>query len=130
MFLDRMINQTNVPLLERVLDFTSARHTLIAENMANLDTPGYVQKDLNADRFYGMLRERVESAPPGGGTFEDVPADLTNPRAGILFHDGNNRSMEQLAADQAKNALVHNLVVELLRKQYQQLNMALSEKVS
>jgi flagellar basal-body rod protein FlgB len=130
MFLDRMINQTNVPLLERVLDFTSARHTLIAENMANLDTPGYVQKDLNADKFYGMLRERVDSAPPGGRGFDDVPADLANPTAGILFHDGNNRSMEQLAADQAKNALVHNLVVELLRKQYQQLNMALSEKVS
>lgn len=130
MFLDRLLNQTNVPLLERVLDFTAQRHGLIAENMANLDTPGYVQKDLNADKFYGMLRERADSGAPAGQTFDDVPADLTNPTAGILFHDGNNRSMEQLAADQAKNALVHNLVIELLRKQYQQLNMALSEKVS
>ena len=37
----------------------------------------------------------------------------------MLFHDGDNRSMEQLMSDQAKNALMHNLVIELLRKQFQ-----------
>jgi flagellar basal-body rod protein FlgB len=130
MFLDRLLNQSNVPLLERVLDFSAQRQNLIAQNMANLDTPGYVQKDLDADKFYAMLRERAERGAPGAESFDDIPADLTNPTAGILFHDGNNRSMEQLQALQAKNALMHNLVVELLRKQYAQLNMALSEKVS
>jgi flagellar basal-body rod protein FlgB len=46
----------------------------------------------------------------------------------VLFHDGNNRSMEQLMSDQAKNALMHNLAVELLRRQFATLNMALTEK--
>ena len=45
MFLDRLMNQTNGPLLEQVLEFTAARHRLIAENMANVDTPGYLQKE-------------------------------------------------------------------------------------
>jgi flagellar basal-body rod protein FlgB len=131
MFLEGLINQTNGPLLERVLDFTSARHQLIAQNMANIDVVGYQQKDLNAEKFYGMLQERVDQKrSAGNANFDDVPADLANPTAGILFHDGNNRSIEQLAADQAKNEAVHNLVVELLRKQYSQLSMALSEKVS
>ena len=44
--------------------------------------------------------------------------DVQNPANGILFHDGNNRSMEQLMSDQAKNALMHNLAIELLRNQY------------
>ena len=35
MFLGRLMNQTNAPLLEHVLEFTAARHQLIAENMAN-----------------------------------------------------------------------------------------------
>jgi flagellar basal body rod protein FlgB len=59
-----------------------------------------------------------------------MPMDVTNPTAGILYHDGSNRSVEQIASDMAKNTMMHNLVVELLRKQFQQLNMALSEKVS
>ena len=62
--------------------------------------------------------------------FDDISAEVENPAKGILFHDGNNRSMEQLMTDNAKNALMHNLVVELLRRQYQTMDMALKEQVS
>ena len=133
MFMERLMNQTNGPLLEQVLEFTAARHRLIAENMANVDTPGYRQKDLDVDRFQGMLRDRVEqrdSSPPGSVGFEDITAEVRNPTDGILFHDGNNRSMERLVSDQAKNAMLHNMVVEMLRKQFQQMELALKEKVT
>lgn len=131
MFLERLMNQTSAPLLERVLDFTAARQKLIAENIANVDTPGYLQKDLDVERFNAMLRDRVERADAGGSPtgFDDVDAELRHPTDNILFHDGNNRSMEQLNSDMAKNGLLHNMVVELLRKQYQQMDMALKEKV-
>ena len=49
-------------------------------------------------------------------SFDDISMDVQNPRNGILFHDGNNRSMEQLMSDQAKNALMHNLAIELLQE--------------
>src|SRR5206468_7993267 len=105
---------------------------LIAENVVNVDTPGYQQKDLSLEKFQALLRDRVDrrrDMPSGGadgsagafdvGAFDDVAADVQSPRRGILFHDGNNRSMEQLMADQARNAMMHNLAVELLRKQFQ-----------
>jgi flagellar basal-body rod protein FlgB len=133
MFLERLMNQTNGPLLEQVLEFTAARHRLIAENMANVDTPEYQQKDLDVRQFQAMLRDRVdtrENSPPGAIGFDDISAEVQNPTDGILFHDGNNRSMEQLVSDQAKNAMLHNLVVEMLRKQFQQMEMALKEKVT
>src|SRR3954467_6781946 len=99
MFIERLLNEGNSPLLERTLQFTAARHRLIAENVVNLDTPGYRQKDLSVEKFQQMLRDRVEErghAPPGSLGFEDVKAELDHPRDGILFHDGNNRSVEQL----------------------------------
>ena len=133
MFFDRLLNQTNAPLLEQMLQFTSARHNLILENIANVDTPGYQHKDLSVDKFQSLLQERVtdrNAAPPGAIGFDNVIPDVENPQAGILFHDGNNRSMETLQTDLAKNAMTHNLVVELLRKQYMQLDMALKEKIS
>src|SRR3989442_1298086 len=59
MFIERLMNETNAPLVERVLQFSAARHKLIAENMANIDTPGYRQKDLSQAKFFSMLRERA-----------------------------------------------------------------------
>jgi hypothetical protein len=38
--------------------------------------------------------------------------------------------MEQLMTDQAKNAMMHNFVVELLRKQYATMEMALKERIA
>ena len=132
MFIERMLNQGNAPLLERVVDFASARHRLIAENVVNVDTPGYRQKDLSVDAFQSMLRDRVDDRrdnPLGATSFDDIRAELNHPERGILFHDGNNRSMEQLMTDQAKNALMHNLAIELLKKQYGSLKNALMERI-
>jgi flagellar basal-body rod protein FlgB len=133
MFIDRLMNQTNSPLLERVLQFASARHKLIAENMANVDTPGYRQKDLNEAQFFSMLRTRAADraqAAPGTMAYDDIASDLETPSKGILFHDQNNRSMEQLASDQAKNGLLYTMAIEILKKQFSQMEMALKERVS
>jgi flagellar basal-body rod protein FlgB len=132
MFIERLLNQGNAPLLEQMLKFTAARHRLIAENVVNVSTPNYRQKDLSLDKFQEMLSERVgerNRSAPGSVGFSDIEAEIESPTNGILFHDGGNRSMEQLVTDQAKNAMMHNLVVELLRKQYGALESALKERV-
>ena len=133
MFIDKLLNQGPSPMLEQMLRFTEARQDLLADNIANVDTPNYRQKDLSTEKFQQMLAERAksaESAAPGSVRYDDISSEVENPSEGILFHDGNNRSMEQLMTDNAKNALMHNLVVELLRRQYQTLNMAITEKPS
>ncbi len=132
MFLDRLLNQGNTPLLEQVVQFAAARHKLIAENIANVDTPEYRQKDLSVNRFQTMLRERVDRRRAGDKTirFDDIRRQVERPTSGILFHDGNNRSMELLASDLAKNAIMHNVAIELLRKQFMGLELALKERVT
>jgi flagellar basal-body rod protein FlgB len=132
MFIERLMNQTNAPLVEKVLGFASARHKLIAENIANVDTPGYRTKDLSEAKFFGMLRDRAaarQEASPGSMGYDGLNVDVENPRAGILFHDRNNRSMEQLASDQAKNGLLYTMAIELLKKQFSTMEMALKERV-
>ena len=133
MFIERLLNQGNTPLIEQAIRFAAAREKLIAENVANVDTPGYVQKDLSAEKFQQMLRERVDarnSAPIGSTSFDDIESEVENPTANILFHDRNNRSMEQLMSAGAKNALYHNMMIELLRKQITQFEMALKERIA
>jgi flagellar basal-body rod protein FlgB len=131
MFIDRLVNDGNGPLLEQWLKFTEARHKLIAENVVNLSTPGYQTKDLDVNKFQGMLRDRADARAaggPGAARFDDVHSEVEHPEQGLLFHDGQTRSAEQLMSDQAKNAMMHNLVVELLRKQFSAMEMALKER--
>jgi flagellar basal-body rod protein FlgB len=130
MLIEGLMNRGNGALLEQVINFASSRHKLILDNIANVDTPGYRQKDLSVQRFSSMLSQRVDQRRrSGSASFDDIDMKPGNPTAGILFHDRNNRSMEQLATDLAKNAMMHNLAIELLRKQFQQMEMALKEKV-
>ncbi len=133
MFVDRLLNQGPLPVLEQELSFTDARQQVLADNIANVSTPGYQQKDMSVDKFQAMLRDKVDqqnSAAPGSVNFDDIEQEVDNPANGILSHDGNNRSMEQMMTDNAKNALMHNLIVELLRNQYSAMEMALKERVS
>jgi flagellar basal-body rod protein FlgB len=131
MLLNRLLDGTNAPLLEQVVRFAAARHKLIVENIANVDTPGYRHKDLSIEHFQDLLRERVEERRRGGRVrFDDIALDPHHPQAGILFHDRNNRSMEKLASDLAGNGLLHNVAIELLRKQYLSMEMALKERVT
>ena len=81
-----------------------------------------------------MLRDSVEQRGTGGDggrqpfRLRVARRELEEPEKGMLFHDGTNRSAEQLMTDQAKNALMHNLAIELLRNQFQQLEMAIKER--
>jgi flagellar basal-body rod protein FlgB len=130
MFIDRMLNQGPSPLLEQWLNFTDKREKVLADDIVNVTTPGYVQKDLSLDAFQQELSAKqaeTENAGPGEVDFSNISMDVQDPNS-LVFHDGNNRSMEQLMTDQAKNALMHNLAVELLRRQFADLDMALKEK--
>ena len=55
----------NITITQEV-KFTAARQKLLAENVVNVSTPGYRQKDLSLEKFQGMLRERVERFGRGG----------------------------------------------------------------
>jgi flagellar basal-body rod protein FlgB len=130
MFVDRLLNQDSSPLLEQWLKFTDAREEFLAQDIVNVSTPGFQQKDLSIDAFHKALldkEQQAQGASPGSVDFGDISLDVSKPTS-LLFHDGNNRSMEQLMTDQAKNALMHNLAVELLRRQYATLDMALKER--
>lgn len=133
MFIDRLLNMGNAPLIERAMDFTAARHELLAENIANVSTPGYVQKDLSVEAFQKQLRDRVaqkRASAPGSVDFDDLKLDPKDARSGLLFHDRNNRSMESLMADLSSNALKHNMYAEMLRKQFDSLQSVLKERVA
>src|SRR4029079_7600718 len=59
--LSSMFQSSSIPVLEQVVNFTEARHGVLAGNIANLDTPGYKTRDLSPALFQQRLKEAIET---------------------------------------------------------------------
>jgi flagellar basal-body rod protein FlgB len=144
---------SNLSLLEQVVNFSQARHGVLAGNIANIDTPEYKTRDLSPDRFQASLKQamqqRRQPAPavpyvsPGisgklvtASSPTPAPAidfgdmsEVKDSMKHILYHDGHDVSLEAQVTELAKNQSMHNMAVNLLGVQFRQLRTAISERV-
>lgn len=145
MFLADVVNRGNIPLLEKVVAFTEARHKVIAENVANIDTPGYRTKHLDPVKFQealGKALSRRKEDPSGAlelpstrefhtdasGYLVATPSE--EPPENILFHDGTNVRIERQMSMLAENTLMHQVMTDLLQDRYSSLKKAIKGQVS
>ncbi|NLX55975.1 MAG: flagellar basal body rod protein FlgB [Planctomycetaceae bacterium] len=136
--LPNLFNNTTIPVLQEVLSFSQARHNVLAGNIANADTPGYLVRDLSVDTFQERLKEALtRQAAPREFTLGDVadrePDDamreVRDSLKTILFLDGSNVGIEQQVTEVAKNQYLHNLTVSIMNSQFRLLQAAISERV-
>jgi flagellar basal-body rod protein FlgB len=75
------------------------RQSLLTNNLANVDTPGYQREDVN---FQGTLQSAMAAGQsPANVSFSPVS------QAGAIQADGNGVSGEQESADLAENGLLY-----------------------
>ncbi len=123
--MDRTIN-----ILSRALDYRAKRHTVIAGNLANIDTPGYKPKDIEFDETLRQALER-DSLPlkkthkshigKGGinvrsnGTYfpiKEAPRGVSGDR---------ELDIDTEMAKMAKNNLLYEATVKMLSKKFDEL---------
>jgi flagellar basal-body rod protein FlgB len=149
--LSSMFQSSTIPILEQVVNFTEARHGVLAGNIANLDTPSYKTRDLSPALFQQRLKEAIETRhKPTSPTYETSPFELlTAPNAStkenrqvaafrkvedsmksILRHDEADVSMEQQVNELVKNEQQHNLAIGIMTAQFRLLKAAITERVA
>lgn len=136
--------------LEETIAFAERRHSILAGNIANMDTPGYKTRDLSVTAFQSSLKgmldaERAtDAAPsPGDGTLgldtgpgraslarDQAIREVRDASTQILYHDGSDDNLESQITEIAKNQVMHSTAVALLKSQYRTLQMAISGTVS
>lgn len=105
--------------LERYLSVTNKRETVIAANMANIDTPGYHTQDVS---FQQALT--ASAATSGSG---DVKVAV-KPVKGLLERpDGNNVDMDRESMLLAESQLSYGMGTQLLKSRFHQLLTAINE---
>ncbi len=128
MWIDSMLRGTDTAPLDRVIQFTETRHQLLANNIANIDTPGYQMRDLSVQKFQQDLQKAIENRTVTCEEQSSVSSAKTDFNQYLLFHDRNNRSIEKQVTQMTENAVLHNTAVELLRSRYTLLEKAISLK--
>ena len=144
MYLSDLANRGNIPVLEKVMAFAEARHVVIANNIANIDNPDYLAKQLNPEMFQQTLRRAVNerSGDTGKGleiaTNDEVRLDESGqlivtpqekPVNNILFHDGTNASIETEMTNLAQNSLAYKMASQLLQNSFSGLEKAIRGRV-
>jgi len=129
MFFSSLTDRGSVPALVSTLVFSQERLKMIAENVANLNTPGYRAKQLDTQGFQGALRRALDergddtTRPFEVEAGDEVRSDDTGrlqvrpslkPVENGLFHDGTNLSIERQMADLAETGMMHELATQLL----------------
>jgi flagellar basal-body rod protein FlgB len=129
-----------IPILEQVVNFSQARHEVLAGNIANLDTPGYVARDLSVADFQARLQHAIdESRQPSqvAGSTSDYYtsvektnhiSDVADEAKSILYHDDSNIGAEYQVNEMIKNRAQHNMAIAILSQQFRLLQAAISEK--
>jgi len=108
--------------VSRYLDLSSLELKLTAQNMANVDTPGY--RTVGFD-FAEAMGQSLQQLSRGSG---EGPAPATGPVDGLIERpDGNNVSMDREGLKMAEAQLQFRTGVGLLRNEFTRVMDAIHE---
>jgi flagellar basal-body rod protein FlgB len=116
-----MAETSIVELIEAGLRAEALRQKTIANNVANLQTPGYRRLDV---RFEQLLAKAIGS----GGQFdlEEIEPEVYQPKNTSVNPNGNDVNIEVEVGELAKNNLRQKAFIRLLNKKYSQIDEAIN----
>jgi flagellar basal-body rod protein FlgB len=118
------------------LDGSWMRNEAIANNMANVNTPGYKRQDVS---FENLLKDYLDQNQIGlkttnsrhlelhGGMSGDLEPELTRESQTSFRKDKNNVDMDIEMAEMTKNSLYYNSLVTQVNNQFRRIKLVVKE---
>lgn len=110
--------------LGAALDLYQARHTVLAENIANSETPGYRARDIEfADQLAAALTAPQETGQPSEPANMKMPmrVEPSIDRNATIKPDGNSVALDTQVGRLAENAFKIQALTQILSGRYQGL---------
>lgn len=116
-----MANQINIiDHIETGLKAASLRQATIANNIANLSTPGFRRSEVV---FEEILTEAMESGKPVG--LEELRAAIVQPGTTPVNANGNDVDLDVEVGELIKNTTMYKTYLRLLARKYRQMELAI-----
>lgn len=112
-------------VLEKSLDYSSAKQKVISQNIANVDTPNYKAKDVVKNSFQEVLQASIEANRTDARHFNFSAGHNSSPivtqQNGTYNNNGNSVDMDKEMADLATNQIYYNAVTDRLSGKFSSL---------
>ena len=124
--IEALFNQPNYLAAKKTLDAVVLRQQAIANNIANLETPGYKRVDL-APTFESELEKAAASGDPE--QIKSLNPSLTVDTSSVASsRDGNTVHLENELMQLNENSVEHSLETQLVSGMLQRMQMAITGK--
>lgn len=113
--------ETNLPgvgILAQLLDAASLRHRVIAQNIANVNTPGYKRRDVN-------FKTDLEAALMSDGRTPSRP-EVVTAEGGPERVDGNNVDIDHEINTLGRNAVLYQAATQIIANRVAQMRSAIT----
>ncbi len=120
-----MITDTDngINLLGKMLDVSAIKHKVIANNIANINTPGYKKMEVSfAEQLEKVIKDTSANKFDSFQPKVIVSKEDTNETA---RNDGNNVDMDKEVSSLMKNTLSYNIYTQLLAKKIELVKAAI-----
>lgn len=118
------MNSATFQILQHALDASNLRQQVVANNIANADTPGFKRSDV---QFETLLSQALQNGPqpnlPNATTVQPrVVADTQT----TMSSNGNNVNMDDEMVTLAENQLRYNALAEDVRMRLTRMQTAIN----
>lgn len=113
-----------INVLEKASDASWTRNSVISNNIANVDTPGYKRKDVQFEQY-------LQSAVSGGCSLDDNVAEVdlesltgttyTDYATASYRIDGNNVDIDTENAELAKNQIKYYTMLDSISQEFKRI---------
>lgn len=110
-----------IDFLEAGIRAESLRQKTIANNIANLETPGYRRIGV---KFEELLARALDSS--GAADLSEMEALIYQPKQTPVKSNGNDVNLEVEVGEMVKNTLRHKVYIRVLSKKYRQMELAMN----
>jgi len=118
----RMPKSINIlDLLEAGIRAENLRQRAIANNVANLKTPGYRRTEV---RFEELLAKVLNSS--GEVDLSEIKPQIYQPKQTPVDSNGNDVNLETEVGEMVKNSLRYKAYLRLLKNKYNQIDLAIN----
>ena len=112
---------SNIDVLTKVMDITTLRHRVLADNLANADTPGFIRSDVS---FQDALSSAIESGSEM--QLHNIQPLIEYDELTPASPDGNNVLLQKELGGMTENQLLYNFSSRVIKRKFAGLRKAIA----
>ena len=121
MSIESLVNDNAVHLTSKLMELSFERQNVIANNLANANTPGYVRQDIS---FESQLADLIQNNKLD--TIDNFKGELVDDTTNPARLDGNNVQASDEMNQMMQNGVLHNLLTRVYNTKMKIMEQAIS----